>query len=215
MSWKILCASGLAASMALAAAPANAELITLEMHFSGEEHNGNHVHADGRLTIDVPIHAKNGFQLFTYDIKDFYMVISGSSLDDGIYTKAVQPWWYGAFPGSVEFTSPEKLDFTKELIGQPLSNGKHFFAEYEDGQPYGGLDNGAFRLIGPLLDHGYYNQRTWNGSDLSEIIRLDSLRAVGYVPPAPVPEPTTYAMMLAGIGLVTAAARRRSVQPSA
>lgn len=215
MSWKSLRALALTACILLSTSPVRAELITLEMHFSGEG-VGNDVHADGRITFDMPIYAEGGFSVSTTDIKDFYMVISGSRSDDGVYTKAIQQWWYGDYPGLVNFRSPVKLDFTKELIDQPLSNGDHFFNEYEYDTSDGNVHNGAFYLNGPLKVFNMYYQQTWHGNSAPhpyETIRLVSLRAVGYVPPAPVPEPTTYAMMLAGIGLVTVTARRRRAQP--
>lgn len=208
MSWKILRASALAAGVLLSTTSAKAELITLEMHFSGAG-QGNTARADGRLTIDVPIYAEGGFQVGTSNIRDFYLVISGSSADDGIYTKSIQPWWYGDAPGVVSFLSPAKLDFTKELIGQPLSNGDHFFTEGEYDPADNSIHNGGFYLIGPLGLLSPYYQITWHGANPLELLRLESLRAVGYIPPAPVPEPTTYAMLLAGMALIGTVVRGR------
>lgn len=212
MSWKILRASALAASIFLSATSANAELITLEMHFSGAG-QGNTVRADGTLTIDVPIYAETGFEVSTTDIRNFSMVVSGSKASDGVFNVSIQKLWYGDYPGVVNFYSPSKLDFTKELVGQRLSNGDHFFTPGEYDESDQTIHNGGFWLWGPLNGFSMYYQLPGfspSGTvDTWELIRLESLHAAGYIPSAPVPEPSTYAMMLAGMALIVTFARGR------
>jgi len=59
---------------------------------------------------------------------------------------------------------------------------------------------------GPEYEYTVLSLSTGDGWGSNIII---GLRNVSFMPPTPVPEPETYAMMLVGLGLIGAVARRR------
>lgn len=103
--------------------------------------------------------------------------------------------------GSDGIYKQSALSFSEQVFGQPLS----------PGQP-SAWD--LVTLISPLperkalfIAHTLRNPGTW--SSIGSIANLNYQSSV-----TPVPEPETYAMMLAGLGLIGGIARRRKLQAS-
>jgi hypothetical protein len=100
---------------------------------------------------------------------------------------------------NIYFNSPSALDLSKQLIGQTLSNGCQFGTSTG---PCGNGKSGDFNLFGNKANGvWYFNLRNNSG----EQMLVTSITAA-------VPEPETYAMLLAGIGIIGAAIKRRKAK---
>lgn len=201
-----------AALLFLATATARAEWLTFEVHWVSP--HGYATRADGQVTIDVTKRADGSYSggADADTVRNFSLTVSNAMYGNGTFTELVGSDYDGMYlyPGWVGFHAAAGIDLTKDLIGQPQF-------QVEDVGPHGANQWAGFLLFGPL-GRGFYYQTTsraqwWQGHDH---LMLSSLKVLDYyVAPTPVPEPQVLAMMLAGMGLVTVAARRRRAQPSA
>jgi hypothetical protein len=122
------------------------------------------------------------------------LTITGTAGGDGTFTEAD----FAAYA----FTSFTQLDFSMELIGQPLGNGFNFG---DFGPGYGDpAGSGDFNLFGAVdgSPNGvfFFDLAAWSGEEL----------AVVSMAPGAVPEPASWAMMVAGFGMMGFAMRRRA-----
>lgn len=93
------------------------------------------------------------------------------------------------------FSSPARLDMSREMVGQALSTGGTFGLR-------GGF-NGDFNLFSSAG-----SPSAPNGSE--EFVLITRVGFMQLTSLAPIPEPASYAMLLAGLGLLAYAARRRA-----
>lgn len=174
----------------LAANAAQAAPATFNLEWSGTSY-GNTASAIGFITFDDAVLVSGAaFNLNSSwaAVLDLGITISGAGAGNGSFGLSDF--------GSMYFNSPSGLDFTRELIGQTLSNGSTFGTSDMSNPEIGG-DFNLFGSSSSAPNGTWYFQLTPSGT--SESMLLTSM--------APVPEPTTYAMLIAGLGLL--AVRRR------
>lgn len=176
-----------------AAASAEAKIFTVK--WSGAQF-GNSATATGTFDINTALYPTLGGSQPNIavgpDFKVLGVKVTGASSGNGSFTQSNF--------NSAYFAAFSPLNYNKELIGQPLSNG---FTYGSFGAGYGG-PSGDFNLFGSTsgAPNGtfYFQLQTSNGSG-------DRLAVTSIAPG--VPEPASWALMVAGFGLVGAAARRR------
>jgi len=101
--------------------------------------------------------------------------------------------------GMVTFNTSQDLDLGRDLVGQG-----DFGSQMEK---FGDSDFNIFAASGSSAPSGQYaNYTAYTNAGMGDMVRLESLKAV---PVSAVPEPTTWATMMLGMGIVGAAMRRR------
>jgi hypothetical protein len=184
-----------AAALTMAASAAEAKLFTVT--WSGAP-NGNDGSAVGHFDINVAAVPDLLGNQYSHNIPDpnfniLDVTITGTGAGDGTFTNADFAFYYFAAYGP--------LDFTKELVGQVMDNGCAFGSF---GACYGG-PSGDFNLFGNggnAPSGTFYFQLTTTSGDTLNVTSIA---------PGGVPEPANWAMLIAGFGLVGAAARQRRV----
>ncbi len=163
---------------------AQAEVKTLNFTWSGESFS-NTARATGFITFDTAFVTG---ALQDISILDLSMTVSGVSAGNGIYSESDY--------FSMWFTSPSPLDFSRELIGQTLSNGDLF-----------GRSAGNGFVLFAANEWTTPNTSSWNTMKTpgNEQMLITSITPAT----APVPEADTSAMLLMGAGLMGFMARRR------
>ena len=188
-----LLASALALATALlGAASANAAIFTVR--WSGEQF-GNSASAVGSFNINTAVYPDLGgaqnINPVGGDFQILSLTVSGASAGNGGFTQSDFSYFF--------FAAFSPLDYSQELIGQSLTNGFNFGSF---GAGYNGPsgDFNLFAATGGTPTGTYFFQLTTAGGE-----------NIGVTSIAPgVPEAATWAMMIAGFGLVGAAMRRRS-----
>ena len=181
----------LAAAIAMAST-ANAAIFTVT--WSGAQFE-NAASAIGVFDIDTSLFPDLAGAQPTNPVGTGFSIISftvaGSAGGNGSFTQADF--------GSFYFAAFSPLNYSQQLIGQTMSNGINFGSF---GAGYGG-PSGDFNLFGvnPSAPSGtYYFQLTTSGGDNLWVTSIA---------PGTVPEPASWAMLIAGFGLTGAALRRR------
>lgn len=180
------------AALFLFSISAEASVKTFHITWSGDEF-GNAITAHGRLTIDTAAIGSSWLDTISIpdpSVLDLRITVSGAGSDDGLY---VWPDIIG-----LSFWTPTPLDYTKELIGQPLSNGCTFGRHITD--PCGS-ESGDFNVFGYFLngvDYFAMQIRSYTGPRI----------AVTSIMPD-VPEPATGTIVL--VGVMALLRRRRAV----
>ncbi|WP_235902871.1 PEPxxWA-CTERM sorting domain-containing protein [Sandarakinorhabdus oryzae] len=181
----------LAAAIAMASA-ANAAIFTVT--WSGAQF-GNTASAVGVFDIDTSLFPNLGGAQPTNPVGTGFSIISfnvsGSAGGNGSFTQADF--------GSFYFAAFSPLNYSQQLIGQTMGNGFNFGSF---GAGYGG-PSGDFNLfsVNPGAPTGsFYFQLTTAGGD--------NIGVTSFAP-GTVPEPASWAMLIAGFGLTGAALRRR------
>ncbi len=178
-----------------------AQATIFNVKWSGAQFD-NGATAVGQFDINTAVYPDlGGAQNFNTPGADFTILsvtITGASSGNGTFTQSdFSNFYFAAF---------NPLNYAVELIGQPLGNGFNFGSF---GAGYGG-PSGDFNLFASTLGAPsgsfYFVLTTDNGS--GDSLAVTSISAA-------VPEPASWALMVAGFGLVGFAARRRSVTVAA
>ncbi|WPB57747.1 PEP-CTERM sorting domain-containing protein [Xylophilus sp. GOD-11R] len=181
------------------AGPAVGDWQTFKFDWDGEAY-GNTAHITALIELDLnqfPIVATdhNGYlSLSSSAIGDFSLTVSGATAA-GNYTKADFLNLY--------FISPGPLDQTKNFVGQPLPNNTLFGS--------GARESGNAGIVGADgVAVGYAGDVTMMLAPTGQTIQYLALQSIYNVSAlAAVPEPETYAMLLAGMGLMAGMVRRK------
>lgn len=171
-------------SLFFCAAAAYADPLTFNFNFQGDS-----ALVTGSITFESTLLANGGNQVHEYstfgpELLDLTVNVSGGGQFDGTY--------YALDFNRIYWNPGGNLDFTRPLVGQVLL----------DGTTWGPNHNvGGFSFIadGPIGQAGPFSLQVGNTG--TTLTALD---------PTPVPEPETYAMMLAGVGLLAVARRRKT-----
>lgn len=181
---------------------AHAGLMTFDIKWSNQ--TGASV-AHAKLTLDSALISTSGFPpaaIGIDQIQGLDVTISGASSGNGHFTKH-------DFSG-ISFYMADKLDFRRDLIGQEVTvNHGPWSDEVQYGDAAGqsgGFDLFAAGDIAPttVAPFAMVTDRSGAESDyltVSSILARDAVSAV--------PEPQTYAMLMAGLGLLAWRARRK------
>lgn len=182
------------------AIPANAEILSFDIAWSGEPF-GNTATATGRIVVDSMLAPAIGSTTYTIPsaaILALEITIIGAASGNGSFDLSNFP--------EVYFWTPSALDLTTELVGQTLDNGCSF----------------GFTLGDCLGSSGDFNVSGFGAPDpngngyfilQANYIFGDNLAVTSIRPTQPIPEPATWAMMIAGFGLVGQKLRRRRRNP--
>lgn len=187
-----------ALAMALCSLNAGAAQATdFTVHWSGDNF-GNGATAIGLFDIDTSVGPDLGGSENPHALPDpafqiLSLTVTGTAggAGDGTYSEADF--------ASYVFAAFSPLDYTKELIGQPMTNGCSFgdlTASCREG-PSG--DFNLFPSDNAPVGTDYFTLTTVDGKNLN----------VTSIAPSAVPEPSAWAMMLAGFGMIGFVARRR------
>ena len=174
------------------ATPAFATQETFDLAWSGASF-GNTATATGEITIDTSVINTNYNEIAFPDsrITDLSITISGASAGNGTFGLSDFSFLVVWAPGS--------LDFSRQLVGQSQPGGTTW------GVPDGA--SGDFNIFGNSADApigtSYFELTTADYS--GDPMLLTSMTAA-------VPEVQNVSMMLAGLGLVGFAARRRKTR---
>jgi len=200
---KIVAATATVCALALAPLAHAGNLVTFDIKWAN---NLGVTTAFAELTLDSDLIATAPLRPGIIDasqISSFTLTVSGAQGGNGKYTKS-------NFDG-IAFYSNGTLNFKKELIGQRFYVGTGPFAEEQIFGDSAGL-SGAFDIFASndmapstVSPFAVVTDRTAAASDfltVSSILARDAVTAV--------PEPETYAMLLAGLGLLGWRARRRA-----
>jgi hypothetical protein len=183
------------------ATSASAAMQSFDITWSGDAF-GNGAVAHGTITVDtsaLPEGSSAGFfPLPDSRVQSLTIKIQGAGPGNGKFTLADF--------SDMTFWTPAALDLTQELIGQDLGGGCTYGPP--GGPNCGGGDTGDFNLAAPFAGHApngvdYFDLETHGGYHGDEML-VTSIR-----PHVAVPEPTTWAMTIFGLGLAGAALRRR------
>lgn len=196
-------AGAAAVACALTVAPfAHAGLVTFDIKWASA---GGVDAAFAELTLDSTLIDTAPLSPRTIDISridNLKLTVSGASVGNGVFSK--QDF------SSILFYTAAPLDFRRNLIGQRVVVG----SDPRNDTTYGDADgiSGGFAFFANqmttpsgLRPFALITDRTAENSDfltVSSIVARDAVSAV--------PEPTTYAMLMAGLALVAARARRKS-----
>ena len=180
------------------ATPVFAAQQTFDLAWSGAS-LGNAASATGEITFD-PTAIGSGNQYFfpSTVITNASVTITGAGAGNGTFGTSDLSF-------AVIFV-PSTLDFSKQLVGQALANGSTWGTSTGAGGDGAGGDFNLFadRDISPDAPYGtWYFQLTSAGG------AGDSMLLTSMAPAAAVPEARNAAMLLAGLGLVGVAVRRR------
>lgn len=189
----------LATSTVMAAAEAQTP-ITFDFVFQGERTPSQLV---GAVTFDKDLlsNVAGGFpSTYFYpssELLSFNMTLSDAGIYDGSYSASDYNQLY------VIWKSGTTLDLTQELVGQPTATGNWGY--------YNINNEGAFSFEAFPFSAG--TPSFWSNGNYSVYSAdgIDSFRLVSMTPRpvTPVPEPETWMMMGAGLGLIGWLARRR------
>lgn len=185
--WKKISSFFVIAAMASSALAASQRL---DITWSGASF-GNSATATGFITFDSLLSAP-GSNNFNSAITDAGITITGAASGNGTFGMTDFSSFY--------FYSPSTLDFSSQLIGQHLTNGSTFGATNGSGGDLNFFGSSSGSPIGS----NYFKLTTNVGSG-------DSMLVTSM---APVPEPETYAMLLAGLGILGGIARRHKKKHS-
>ena len=172
---------------------AHASTESFDITWSGSPY-GNAGSATGEVTLDTALVGTGMIPISAVDA--LTITVRGTVYGDGTFTKADF--------SRIDFSAPSTLDLSRELIGQPLSNG-HLFGDTD------GL-GGDFNVFGiPSVSlhvptgTGYFQMvpDEYGGNG------IDPLRVTSIVPVTTVPEAGEAAMSMAGLAVLLACARRR------
>ncbi len=185
---------------ALLVASSSAQAALFTVKWSGEQF-GNAGTALGHFNFSPApadlggIQNNNAFPSTNVQLID--LTVSGTSGGNGSFTEADF--------GSYYFASFSRLNYGTELIGQALGNGFNFGSF---GAGYGGPsgDFNIFAATGGAPTGTFYFQLTASGGDSLGVVSIA---------PSGVPEPTSWALMIAGFGLMGVSMRRRRAAVSA
>jgi hypothetical protein len=214
-------AAVLAATTLMVSISARAEVVTFTIKWQSANGDGSALTDDGgtaveTLTLDTKYIALGDAAHGKYvsldqrvipisEIQALSLTIQGAPFANGTYGKE-------DFSG-ISFWYNSPLDFSKELIGQQTYFGDGV------GQ-FGGIEDindkhGDFNLIstdpanGPTEFFGFAIAINGNpAGQPNELMEVTSITS-NALPPSVVPEPETYAMLLAGLGLAGFMARRK------
>ncbi len=172
---------------------AQAEIKTFNITWSGESFSNN-ARATGFITFDTDNFLSNGsgYQLNFSDVIGFGLTVTGSSVIAGNGTFTLSDYSY------IDFNSATLLDFSRELIGQPLSGNEVFGQVFENSASLSDFTitkNGNNNLAPTAR---WYHTLETAGSDRILVTSIN-----------PVPEADTSAMLLMGAGVMGFMARRR------
>lgn len=164
--------------------------------WSGDMFNNNAV-ATGKFNINTAVYPELGgaehLHATDSDFQILSVKITGASSGNGSFTQSD----FNAFA----FAANTPLNYNHELVGQLMGNGYNF-GSFGAGYP---ASSGDFNLFASTSSAptgtNYFILTTSNGGG-------DNLALVSLSPGA-VPEPASWALIVAGFGLVGAAARRR------
>lgn len=193
-----------AALCALTIAPlAQAALVTFDIKWTSQ--NGL-AKAVGELTLDSALikTAPMSPGLISMDkIDRLNIIVTGSAFGDGAFSKEDF--------SAINFYTKGAVNFQKELIGQTVTVGsdpwapQYLFGDREGRS--GAFDLAHFDTSAPTTTRPFsiITAADPEGEN-SDFLSVSSIIARGSV--SAVPEPATYAMLLAGLGLVAVRARR-------
>jgi hypothetical protein len=183
------------------ASSASAAMQSFDITWSGDAFGDSAV-AHGTMTVDtsaLPESPTGGFFFFPDSrVQSLTIKVQGAGPGNGKFTLA-------DFTG-MSFWTPAGLDLTQELIGQDLGGGCTYGPP--GGPNCGGGQTGDFNLGTPFHSNAptgvdYFDLETHGGFHGDQML-VTSIR-----PHVAVPEPTTWAMTIFGLGLAGAARRRR------
>jgi len=189
---------------ALTLAPlAHAGLVTFDIKWANQS---GATTATAELTLDSALISTTATAPVFIDadlLHSFTVTVAGAQYGNGVYGKSNF--------GEIAFYSTGKLNFNQELIGQHFYSGSGATAQeriFGDASgASGAFDLFALNNTGPstvrpfaMITDG--NVETPDFLVVSSILARDAVSAV--------PEPETYAMLLAGLGLLAWRARRYS-----
>jgi hypothetical protein len=196
------CLTAAVLSLGIASA-ASASIITFDIAWSGLAASNNAT-GTGFFTLDDTKIVKSPNGGFSFNptfpstaITDLQVTIAGATLGNGTFK--LSDFSY------LTFSSPSSLDFSKELIGQSLSNGCKY-----------GITTGPCS-VGSTGDFNLFTTKTGVPTG-TNYFRLTTQNAAGQnlfvtsiAPRAAVPEPTTVALLSLGL-LGVVASRRKSAK---
>jgi hypothetical protein len=185
-------------AMGALAGPVFAAQQTFDLAWSGATF-GNAASATGEITFDPTAIGAGGQYFFPSTvITNASVTITGASAGNGTFDTSDLDF-------AVIFL-PSALDFSKQLVGQSLTNGSTWGTSTGVGGDGAGGDFNLFanRDTGSGAPYG-----TWYFQLTSAEGGGDSMLLTSMAPAAAVPEAQNAAMLLAGLGLVGAAVRRR------
>lgn len=110
--------------------------------------------------------------------------------------------------GSDFFNISPSIAAAVDLVGDNVHSNASFRRSYDVGAAVAALGASEFRYL-RLTGTAGGNIGGSNGFDLEAVGLVNFREAIAPPPPGGVPEPATWAMLIAGFGLVGAAARRR------
>ncbi len=183
-------------SLAMFAFEAAAATQTMNINWSGASF-GNSASATGHITFDDNAVGDGISSTGNWlAVTDFGMTIAGASSGNGSFGLSDFSWMY--------FWTPSTLDFTKELIGQPLTNGSTF------GNTGGGI-GGDFNIFASTVgapSGTWYFTLTTNGGAGDQML-------VTSIAPSSVPVPAAVWLFGTGIAGLMGMGKRRQLQASA
>lgn len=182
---------------------AQAELLTFDIKWKSQE---SAAIAVGELTLDSKL-IKTAYHppesITTDKIVRLNITVTGSQFGSGKFSKEDF--------SSINFYTRGAVNFQQELIGQTVTiTGDPALPQYRFGDSAG--QSGAFDLAGldvlaPTTVRPFsIITGTDDVNEFSDLLSITSIKLRDSV--SPVPEPATYAMLLAGLGLVAVRARR-------
>lgn len=174
----------LATGLALATSALAAEE-TFDIVWSGASF-GNGASATGFITLDTSLVGSGSSNISISSVTNLGITVSGASAGNGTFGRSDF--------SLIRFWSPSPLDFSRQLIGQSLSNGSTF----GNTNLGSGGDFNLFRSNASAPSGTWFFTLTTQGGDKMQVTSM-----------APVPEPETYAMLMAGLSLVGFVARRK------
>lgn len=194
MKFRTFAVAVVAATTLIMNAAADAKVFVVK--WSGSQF-GNSATATGTFDINTAVYPDLGGTENVNPVGPNFQVLSlkitGASSGNGTFTQSDF--------GSFVFAANTPLNYNTQLIGQLMGNG-YTFGSFGPG--YGG-PSGDFNLFASNASAPtgtfFFRLTTGNGSG-------DSLAVTSIAPG--VPEPASWALMIAGFGLVGVAARRRS-----
>lgn len=207
VSWAALTATAL-----LAAAPAHAATVYAQDFSSGlganEQVGGEFVVSNGQVG-HADYYSKNAYAFYQLaldltDVSDALLTLDflghTEVRADGFNILASADDVFS----TADLITPTNVDFYGPLLGEP--------AKLLGPMAYSGIYQGPLVLDLSAFDGLKVNLKFQFASDYGVTghgIQLDNLKVTGLVPVSAVPEPATWAMMIAGFGLMGTALRRR------